>query len=335
MSLFRKASNIVKKFKIAAYGETGVGKTIFGLTFEEPIYIFDMERGADWYACREVVPGIKQATNFNVMNTVSLDEVTDGVREIFAGLKKDINFCKTVIIDPISVLWESCQNAYMKEKRKKFGPNYQMQMRDWAELKRPFNWVLMTLLSMPVHMVLLGRESQDLEFKSGELIVKGTKMQSEKNTPYLADIYMNMFTRPDPKTGIDRFFSKILKDRTGLLQKGKIIENSCYQSLCRLRDEAGISGESQEAPKYEDPEAAAEKDSALYREEGNAAPGVDESKLDQIIEDPEIKKLWHNFLDWAPGKVRAVAAKHGLNTRELLGKHLADIVRNEQTQGQS
>lgn len=312
MSLFRRASQVRKKFKICMYGATGTGKTISALTFPKLAYI-DMEGGTDWYIGREIVPG--QNTDFELLQTESAIAVIKAIDEIDQRLKDEPGCIETVVIDPITVFWDALQDGFLRRLQKKKGENAEIKFSHWKQIKSPYKRALTKLINLPVHFIAIGREGVEYEMKGGELVQVGTKIQTEKDTPYISDIYIR-FVKRDGK-----FLSIVEKDRTNMMREGTVIENLSFQYLMNLAEERGLVDSIQGARNTlirEDPDKVAEQDSSVFEEK--KAPHHD------LIHDEDIKKLWTE-LDWAPGKVRATIEKEGLNKREDLGKYLAGLVK--------
>ena len=320
VSLFKEASKLKKRFKISAYGGPGCGKTLFGLSFPKPA-IIDMEHGTDWYAGRIIVPELGCSKDFKVEHTDSADRVKEVIGELEKLLVKEPGYVESIVIDPITLLWEAIQDAFMKRLKKKYGEEAQVQFRHWREIKSPYRQLMTKLLNLPVHMVLLGREAALYEHKGKELVQIGTKIATEKDTPYVSDIHLRLFTKPHPESKEDCFFAQVEKDRTHLLKKGSIIKNCCYKKLAELAEEK-TPGEYSE-PTEASNEKAVDRDQKLFDDE-------DSKDHASLIEDGDIKKLWTE-LDWTPGKVGAMIAKNDLTTREALGKFLADEVRKRRS----
>lgn len=323
MSLFRRASQVAKKFKICVYGPPGSGKTILGLTFPKPVVI-DMEAGTDWYVGRSIVEG--QANDFDVLHTNSAKDVIDAIREVEQESKKDPDKWGSIIIDPVTIFWDALQDGFLKKLRAKQGANAEIKFQHWKQIKNPYKSAMTTLLNLPMHLVLSGREAHEYKMEKGELIQVGQKIQSEKDTPYIADIYLRTFTRRNSE-GVEEFFVEVEKDRTHLLKKGSVIKDCSFQKLSHLQREAGI-GLSGEHRAIENDSDIADKDGIVFDEEV-----VDDTKnnVAEIIEkDEDIVKLWKE-LDWKSGKVLAMANRDGLTTREEIGKFLAAKVREQRS----
>lgn len=321
MSLFKRASKVRKKFKVCYYGGTGTGKTLSALTFPKPAYI-DMEGGVDWYIGRQIIP--EQNTDFMLLQTESAIEVIKAIDEIKEIVKKDPDEIQSVIIDPISVFWDALQDGFIRKLQAK-NRDAEIKFQHWKTIKAPYKRAITTLINLPVHLVLVGREASKYKMEKGQLTEDGVTIQTEKDTPYIADIFVRFFKQ---RSGDGtRFLAEVEKDRTNMMQEGARVENLTFQHLLSLAEEQGlldsIKGSQTKSVVEID---AASKDVAVFDDEV-----VDDTKsnIQEIITgDEDIVKLWRE-LDWKPGKVLAMVVKEELTTREAIGKFLAKRVREK------
>lgn len=329
MELFSQAAKISKRFKISAYGGPGTGKTLFGLSFPK-VAVIDMERGTDWYAGNVVVPELGIDPNFMVKHTKSATVVKDIVRKLADVLDKNPGYIETLVIDPITLVWDNIQEAFMARLRKKKGEDAKVQFQHWKEIKAPYRELMTDLLNLPVHIVLLGREAAMYEQTKGELIHIGTKIATEKDTPYIADIHLRFFTRPHPEQGHDVFFAEVEKDRTHLLKKGSIVKDCCYKTLAALAEKRSL-GQAGESVTYDNDAETLKNDETIFDEDKGTNDNVPEDVMTEMLGNDKIEAV-RKELGWAPGKVKAVANKHGFTTVPDLGKFLADEVRKSRSQ---
>lgn len=317
--LFDDATKVAKRFKISGYGGPGTGKTLFGLSFPKAAVI-DMEHGTDWYAGRIIVPDLGIDPDFKVKHTKSAKVVTQIVDRLEQELEKNPGYIQSLVIDPITLFWEAIQEAFIMKLRKNKGEDANVQFHHWKDIKAPYRSLMTKLLNLPVHLVLLGREATLYEQKKGELIQSGTKIATEKDTPYIADIHLRFFTRPHPEKGHDVFFAQVEKDRTHLLKKGTIIKDCCFQKLADLAAQQTSMDEGS-AVVYDNDTDVVEQDQELFED-------IKTMDCSDLINDEDIQKLWME-LDWSPGKVTALIAANKLNDKTTLGKFLADKVRKQ------
>lgn len=323
MGIFKRASQVRKKFKVCYYGGTGTGKTLSALTFPKPAYI-DMEGGTDWYIGRQIIP--EQNTDFMLLQTESAIEVIKAIDEIKAIIEKDPDEIQSVVIDPISVFWEALQEGFIRRLQAK-NRDAEIKFQHWKTIKAPYKRAITTLINLPVHLVLVGRESSKYKMDKGQLVEDGVTIQTEKDTPYIADIFVRFFkARGGDGT---RFMAEVEKDRTNMMREGAQVENLTFQHLLLLAEERGLLDSikgSQTTPVVETD--AALRDAAVFDEEvvDDTRGGVQEL----IASDGDIVKLWKE-LDWKPAKVLAIANREGLSTREEIGRYLASRVREQRS----
>ena len=106
-SLFKPFPKGRGPIKLLVYGEPGTLKTRRALQMPDPIYVIDMECGAADYG--ELVQG-KVAF---YLRTKSHVDVSDALREVLQKAEGEVG---TLIIDPISQVWQSLQNAHLLSK---------------------------------------------------------------------------------------------------------------------------------------------------------------------------------------------------------------------------
>jgi len=335
-NLFEEAKKVKKRFKISCYGAPGSGKTLFGLSFPK-VGVIDLEHGTDWYAGRDVVPGLGVSNDFMVKHTKSAKEVIRIVDELENKLKSDPGYIETLVIDPISLFWEAVQDAFLTRLQKKKGEDVEIMFHHWKKIKGPYLSLMTKLINLPVHLVLLGRESSIYEKNSrGELSVIGTKISAEKDTPYISDIHLRFFTKPHPETGNDVFFALVEKDRTNILKKGTVIKNCSFSKLVELSNGIVDMDSGDTMSLIESEESIAEKDMEIFDDqeikdsESEKSKKSNIQKMDSIaqdlLKDDDIISL-RKKLGWAPAKVRSIIIREEFKTREEIGKYLADKVR--------
>lgn len=98
-----RPSEIEKRLKLFLYGPSGAGKTIAALQFPNS-YIIDTEKGASNYSktINEKNSVLYQSNDF------------DSIMEQLIALWKEEHPYKTVIIDPITILYQSVQDKWTK-----------------------------------------------------------------------------------------------------------------------------------------------------------------------------------------------------------------------------
>ncbi len=226
--------------KVLAFGLTGTGKSTFAGTFPN-INLVDSEDGNAYYI--ESNPNIK-----GVMRTTSASEV----QETLDALNDEDALADfdSIVVDSGTKLYENMQTAAYeiveKRSRKQVRKGKDIDLedlnlaqRDWGHIKR-WNQALKTAYIVfssqgkwiveVAHQKDVFRDATDDEKKKGIDRVKiGEAPDLAKKAEYDFDIVLQLFTKED-KEGVTTYFAKVLKDRTGVLNKGDIIENPTFET---------------------------------------------------------------------------------------------------------
>ncbi len=250
---FVKASTKKKYLKIAVYGPPGVGKTYFGLGFPSPAVI-DLEGGTDFYADR---------FQFSVLDTKSFAEVLNAVEFLETG-HHDF---KTIVIDPITVIWSALQDGRLEFKTQNIDKAVSgeekafFSYQDWGQIKRFYSMLMTKLVNLPMHVVMAGRQKDEYEIKkNGDMTKIGVKIEAEKSTPYLPDICFRLEVdeRSGQRVGIFE------KDRSGHFPKGSRVGGISFETFRPLIEE--ISKGTQQATHQKEEDAGA-KDAEFFQQE--------------------------------------------------------------------
>jgi len=254
---FTKAKCEQAFLKICGYGPSGRGKTFTTLLQAEGlvsgtkkrIAYIDTEHGTDFYAMdvkeRQIHP---KAFDFDAIHTRSVKDVWDAV------LLLDPEEYGVIVIDSITHLWDSIQEAVKPEQRNSSGG---IPLNLWGAVKKPYKNLEKFLLECDFHVFVLGRQKDTFEDDDGQLRKTGVSLRSEKETEYEYNITM----RYDAKKGKDTANTTILaiveKDRTGILA-GRTFPNPNFETI---KPVLKILNGTQ--AKFEDPSEVAEKDQEL------------------------------------------------------------------------
>jgi len=251
---FVKAVTKRKFLKILLYGDTGVGKTWFALSFPSPAVI-DTEGGTDFYA---------DSFDFSVIDTRSFSEVMAAVD----FLEKENHGFETVVIDPITTVYEALQNGRLEFKAKKNKSddeskvdteNIDFSPLDWGSIKRNYKSLMTRLVNLDMHVILIARQKDKTEKnKKGEMIKIGETFDGEKGTPYNLDIFGKLIVEGNKRVIL------IEKSRLGDWDKGSRIENPSFESFKHLVN----NGNGQQVHHSSEDEAAT-KDGVFFQEREN------------------------------------------------------------------
>lgn len=175
---FAPASKVSKRLKVLIYGASGVGKTLAALTFPRPAVI-DTEGGTDLYAGRDGIPA------FSVMKAKSLTDVEAALKFIQTDNGRSFD---TLIIDPITVLYDVQKDAAGKAAKQADV----MTPREWNLVNKRMVALYNTLTNLPVHVVVIARESDLLEGEGLNLKRVGFKPDMDKKGVYIFDFIVRM-----------------------------------------------------------------------------------------------------------------------------------------------
>jgi|AntAceMinimDraft_18_1070375.scaffolds.fasta_scaffold00594_9 hypothetical protein len=223
MSLFKKVEDTKIGAKVLVYGEAGVGKTLFGLSFPRVIAI-DSEDGMAFYKKN---PNLKY-----ILQTTSAVDVEDGLDEIL-----DMDDIDTLVIDSETNVYENLQHSALAvaERRARIkGQDIDgigMSVREWGKIKlitKRIQLIKIELASKGINVVSVAQEKPIKQKKGDEWVTIGYTPDAAKGLEYNYDIVLRAFTK---KEGDDeKYFMEVKKDRTQKYKKGTIIENASFDS---------------------------------------------------------------------------------------------------------
>jgi len=228
MSLFKEVEETKSGVKVLAFGATGVGKTLFALTFPNSCAI-DAEDGMAFYKGK--YPNLKY-----ILNSTSADEVEEALEEIEEDLSNKIN---TFILDSETKIYENMQHSALNiaERRARTkGQNVDdtnISQREWGKIKlinKRIQSTKIMLASKGINIVSVAQQKDIKEKKGDNWITIGYAPDTAKGFEYDYDIVLRLFTETDTKTNEEIYKAEVYKDRTQTYKKGTIIENPSYTS---------------------------------------------------------------------------------------------------------
>lgn len=227
MSLLKKVEETRSGLKVLGFGNTGTGKTTFGLSFPK-IAGIDSEDGMAWYKGRE------EGKNLVLLaNTTSADDLEDILEEIEEDLVGEI---ETVLTDSETKFYENQQHSALniaeKRARKKLQDvdDANISQREWGKIKlvgKRIQSRKITLASLGVNIVSIAQEKEIKEKKGENWVVVGYEPDTGKGLKYDYDLVLRFFT--EIENGEIIYKAEILKDRTKVFKKGDIVENPSYE----------------------------------------------------------------------------------------------------------
>jgi AAA domain len=244
---FRRAEQVEPKVKALVYGPPGAGKTWLALTAPGRVAVIDTEAGTAFYADQVEPNG--PLSPFDVLPTKTFAEVEGAV----AFLRTNPGTYETFVIDPVTVLYETLQDAALRyrttkveararQRQEAFDPdNVDIEQLDWQRIKRAYKRLMTDLVNLPMHVIVIAREAdlteERMENGRKQRVKIGAKPDSEKSTPYYFDVTVRLV--PGQRDGRDAI---IEKDRTHTLELGSRIHNATFDTLFGKAIAAGGSG---------------------------------------------------------------------------------------------
>ena len=265
MTFLKPAETETGWLKVAFYGSSGSGKTFTALKCACALgktAIVDTEKGSDYYA---------SDFKFDRANTRSIKDINSILQEAVA------NGYKCLIIDSITHIWESAQNAFI-EKYKNSNKKWAVMMREeakipwfaWKEIKRPYKDLIASLLNAPLHVFICGRLANIYDTSNpNELVKTGETMKAEGETPYEPAILIKMTCA----VGKNEHKAIVEKDRSNTIT-GKTFVNPGIEMLEPVTKKFGIKHTA-----IASTEEATEKDRSTFEGKVNKpTPQKDDNK---------------------------------------------------------
>jgi hypothetical protein len=192
------------------WGDTGSGKTFSSLAIAERIggkvAMLDPEAGSRFYGSRYT---------FDVVPTDDIDRLAGVVRALAQGGHE----YRTLIIDPITLLWRSWQEQWEDRflskntgSRGHKGDYYELQLKDWGPIKRSWESLMRMVVHLDMNVIATAREKALFDESGGNLKKVGETFDGEKSLPYWFDQNVRLMLAGD-----GRRLARTIKDRTGRL----------------------------------------------------------------------------------------------------------------------
>ncbi len=231
MSMFRKPSTKALGLKVLILGETGVGKSRFGLSFPK-IFALDSENGISLYE------GGQYGKNLlGVANTQDFNELQEAIEEIEELVEDEEGAVGTLVVDSETKYFQNLNDAVLtveEKKARKKGADVNdtnVSIRGYGRIKNigiRLQNLKIDLSAKGVNVVSVA-QIEDVKTKVGDqFVVTGFKPIMAKNASYDYDLILKLFVEKS-KTGEFLYKAEVLKDRTEVKKVGDIVDNPSYE----------------------------------------------------------------------------------------------------------
>lgn len=258
----QEISNAPQGIDVLVFGDTDVGKTFFGMTFPEPIFIIDTEKRADktkkyHYPNKDVRvfdPIVIKDDYVDDEDAIDYPSSIDNITNFMVALNKKMQSGEitqgTVVVDSLTDIWTWIQH-WGKERLAKKG----RIDKELLTIKNQFDWGvpngknarLMALMkhvtSKGINFVGTSREAKTpdyVEQKSSKVGLPTEKIRTQKDVPFIFSTILHLrIQRAKTPSGFQvKYMADAIKLDT-LDYSKESIENINYKKLDDLIKEAG------------------------------------------------------------------------------------------------
>ena len=172
-----------KRMKALFFGAAGVGKTTAAIQFPRP-YLIDTERGAENDQYGKLLIGRGGA----LFQTSDFDEMITEVK----ALLSDQHEYRTLIIDPITTVYDDLLDKAAQKVGTDFGRHYGEAKKQWKQLYNLLNRLDMNVIITSHAKKLYGENFAD----------KGNTFDGPKGLDYLFDLVFEIQKRGEKRVGL-------------------------------------------------------------------------------------------------------------------------------------
>lgn len=226
----KKPETVEKRLKMLVYGPAGIGKTTAAIQFPNS-YLLDLERGAENYA-----ETIKQSGSV-IFSTTNPDDVKQEIK----ALLTEKHPYKTLIIDPITVLYAGLQDKWNRIFEKYATNEKQAELQDfgfryWARVKSEYKSIMRMLTALDCNIICTSHQ-KDI-YGSGMQRI-GVGPDSMKGDEYVFDLVFQLDTIGGKR------IARTIKERAPIGQNRFPSEFEwSYQNFCKFYGKDSIERES-------------------------------------------------------------------------------------------
>lgn len=229
--MFKEPEQRLHTLRILIYGLPKQGKTHFATTATEvgPLYVFDTEKGFDFYD-KDAGHGFKTAE-------------TDDPRKILTAVQsakvgKD-GTIPIICVDSSTSVWEAQKEVaeQLTAKWKNVSDPDRAVFRAWAPAKKPLKSLYRTMHQAQCHIIFTARAKKEYEVSAGgEPTFKGLVPDVESNLEYAVDLVllagMDEVAQGKPPKPTN-FWVKVMGGRSKV-QIGTIVRDPTFQKVLEL-----------------------------------------------------------------------------------------------------
>jgi hypothetical protein len=233
------------KLKFFMFGPAGVGKTLAAIQFPNA-YIIDLEQGTNNYHKL-----INQKNSFVFQST----DPFDIENEIDCLINEQHNF-KTLIIDPITILWTEIQEKWHEKfvksaiENKKLDILEDFGMRFWQKCRPDYKRIIKKILKLNMNVIITAHQKDKY---SGQNLI-GVTSDSEKGDEHSFDFVFRLY-----KQGKE-FYAQTIKQRILPIDKQfPDMFNWNYENLLLFTDANLVNGDFKNTTTTEDENKTSEE----------------------------------------------------------------------------
>jgi len=168
-----KPKHIEKRLKILLFGEAGAGKTTAAIHFPRPI-IIDTERGCEQSEYSALLDKQEGA----IYQTADFNEIRNEIKALLC----ENHPYKTLIIDPITIVWDELVNAAERKMDAKFGRHFALANKQFKELMN-------LILRLDMNVIFTAHTKDKYDEK---MTVTDTVADGYKKLPYFFDLVLEI-----------------------------------------------------------------------------------------------------------------------------------------------
>jgi hypothetical protein len=185
-----KDMNVKRGIKVGAYGSPETGKSYFGMTCPEPIYVIDSELAAvklakqhfaqkDIRVCEVKVISEETMQPDAIASMYEFENAIVSLKDIKSG---------TILVDNVTDYWQYVC-AYMEENATRRTKSGQPLRFEYAMANERYKYFIMRLLTSPASVVLVAQSQKAYDSEGKETSVSTARWQ--KQTPFWVDIVLH------------------------------------------------------------------------------------------------------------------------------------------------